>query len=551
MKRSLACLALVAVLILTATCALAAYEHAGEADSPNFLAAFPTLAGTKLDSCALCHSGGSTVNSRGREIHMGSCQWCHSTYGYDGSGNIVETLNAYGLAYFTNGRTAAAITAINGLDSDGDGYTNQAEIAAMTYPGNAEDDPTKVAAPKRIYTLGQIKALPSHTQFLLMNTSRSGDFYAEYTGVTMETLLADAGLLASAQTVSAYAPDGYSTDYTINPDPTSGLYYVNGAYPQAAYQYDEQADQALNADGWCDYSSASNRGRNAGDLIQVENGLRMILAYAREGLPMDAGVLDDSNNLDGEGPFRAVPPQMVASPPDQSSTSAVQDVIWPYTNDWDHNAGFSARTVTLLKVGPLPAGTTDIDVLEAGWVNADLQRVTIYGAIDGSDSNGNGVLDSEEGADATRDYNGNGTPDFQDPLTASLRHVNGIDKVIINASAGALAGVQALLTGDAAFGGSALPAGQSAPFGAFAFKVTDLTAGGQAALNLALPSAVPAGAQIHVYLPGAGWTLAGSQSRASDTTLNLTLTDGGANDADGQADGVITVQGVAVLRPAS
>ena len=42
-----------------ASFAPAAYHHAGEADAPIFLLAYPNKAGTKLDSCSLCHSGGS------------------------------------------------------------------------------------------------------------------------------------------------------------------------------------------------------------------------------------------------------------------------------------------------------------------------------------------------------------------------------------------------------------------------------------------------------------------------------------------------------------
>ena len=48
----------------------------------------------------------------------------------------------------------------------------------------------------------------------------------------------------------------------------------------------------------------------------------------------------------------------------------------------DHNAGFSSRTVTMIKVEPLPAGTTDINTLEAGWPYVDEKKIVIYGSID-------------------------------------------------------------------------------------------------------------------------------------------------------------------------
>jgi len=386
MKKWKIVLGVVLIIMVSAGVALSAYHHEGEEDSPNFLAQYPSKAGTKLDHCALCHTGGSYVNSKGKTVSLGSCQWCHYSYGYDGSGNIVDTINPYGMAYLTNGRNQAALTAIEGLDSDGDGYTNITEINADRYPGNAEDDPSKVPAPSKVYTKAQLQALGAHTQFLLMNTSRSGDYYAQYTGVPMEDLLEDAGVLNSATGITVYAPDGWSNYHPMNPDPDPELYHVKGTYPESVYYYDTEADVALNPDiGWCDYSAPSCTGRSNLDPITNKNGLKMILAYQREGESMDPGVLGEDNKLDGEGPFRLVPPQKDPSPPDQSSTAADQDVKWPYNYDWDHNAGASSRTVTMIRVEPLPEGTTDIDILEAGWQYVDDEKIVVYGAIEDPD----------------------------------------------------------------------------------------------------------------------------------------------------------------------
>jgi len=123
----------------------------------------------------------------------------------NGSGNIQDTMNQYGLNYHGYGRNAAAVKTIESLDSDGDGYSNIDEIQADRYPGDAKDYPGLVAAPYRIYTKAQIMALGAHTQFFLMNTSRSGDFYAEYTGLPVEDLLKDAGILSSASSIMVYA----------------------------------------------------------------------------------------------------------------------------------------------------------------------------------------------------------------------------------------------------------------------------------------------------------------------------------------------------------
>ena len=100
-------------------------------------------------------------------------------------------------------------------------------MAALRYPGDADDDPTKVAAPSRVYDLAGIEALAAHTQFLLMNTHKSGDWYGAFTGVPMEDLLTDAGMLASATGIQVYAPDGFATYHPL--DPTTGFYHVRGA----------------------------------------------------------------------------------------------------------------------------------------------------------------------------------------------------------------------------------------------------------------------------------------------------------------------------------
>lgn len=377
--RKTICFMIVSFFLFCKPC-MAAYHHEGEADTPNFLAAYPALEGSKLDSCALCHCGGEYEKSPGDYIEVSSCQWCHITYGYDKSGDIEETINPYGMDYKNAGRSTIAFTAIEGNDSDGDGYTNKQEIDALSFPGDATDDPTKIYAPSVTYTLTELESLNSHTQFMLMNTTRSGDWYGEYQGVPFLDLLRDAGMIEKTTTaVTAYSPDGYFYTYELKPG--GDFYYIDGTYPQAQFYYDPQADKANG--GWCDYSSPSRTGRENGDLITVQGGLKFILAYKRDGTYLEPGYLDEENRLPVfcEGPFRAVPPQMFPSPPDQSSTSEIQDVIWPYNETADHNAGYSARTVAAIRVEPLPEGTTDINWYESGWDYIENKELIIYGNL--------------------------------------------------------------------------------------------------------------------------------------------------------------------------
>jgi hypothetical protein len=367
------------LIFLTASAAFSGYHHMGEEDSAQFLKIYPDKAKTKLDSCGLCHSGGQYEKRPGMFVSLGSCQYCHLRYGYDGIGNIDDTLNPYGRDYLNNGRDEASIKAIDSKDSDGDGFTNRLEILAVRFPGSKNDDPTKKTAPSRVYIREQLEALPQHTQFILMNSSKSGDFYAEYKGVTLETLLNDVGILDSATGIRVYSPDGWSQYHPLEPDPDPSLYHVFGTYPSSVYQYNIQADKAKG--GWCDYSSVSCAERKHNDPINVQGGLKLMLAYKHDNEDLTPGILSPDNKLDGEGPYRVIVPQKIPTPPDQESTSPDQDLIWPYKADWDHNAGSATRTATIIKVEPLPEGTTDIDLLEAGWQFVDQGKIIIYGAI--------------------------------------------------------------------------------------------------------------------------------------------------------------------------
>ncbi len=541
----MACLLITSLLL--GTTAFAAYHHEGEKDADKFLDVYPAKSGTKLDNCNLCHSGGSYVNYKGRTVELGSCQWCHQAYGYDGAGDIEETINTYGTAYKAAGRNAQAISRINALDGDGDGYSNANEIAANAFPGDANDHPGLKTAPYRVYTRGQVEALGAHSQFMLMNTSRSGDFYAEYTGVPMKDLLDDAGVSDTATGVWVYAPDGWGQNHPLEYNADLDMYHVYGnapgqsyQYPPATYYYDLEADVDRNPDsGWCDYSAPSCAGRSHGDTIPVSDGLKAILAYKREGAYLDKGVLNDENKLDGEGPFRVVVPQKYVDAPDQSSKSGDQEVKWSYNYDWDHSAGSCSRSATIIKIEPLPVGTTDIDILEAGWGYVDQSKIIIYGAIDGTDSNGNGILDSEEGTDAADDFDGDGTPDYMDSDTAAVRNPKGVEKVHLHTSSGDFSDVACLDDDDRSLPQNGKPE-RLFPYGVNRFLVTGLMAGESVTVSIKFPGTVATDAQYYKVNASGRWEEITFGSNDGDDTITLTLTDGDPDtDADGIANGVI------------
>ena len=544
MKRGILFIGTMILVIFMASVAFCAYHHEGEKDADKFLAAYPYKAGSKLDHCSLCHCGGKYEKKPGKWVSLGSCQWCHYSYGYDGHGNINDTMNPYGNDYHDYGRNSSAIIAIDNLDSDVDGYPNKEEIEATTFPGNPDDYPGQKVAPFRIYTKVQIESMTQHSQFMLMNASRSDDDYVNYTGLPIAELLEDAGMLDAATGLTVFAPDGWSNYYSLTEDSDPEIYHILGTYPESFYYYSTEADMAINpAIGWCDYSAPSCQGRNHLDPIEVSGGLKAILAYKRDGSNLDPGVLNEDNKLDGEGPYRIVLPQKHPCPPDQRSTSPEQEVIWPYNYDWDHNKGAATRSATIIRVDPLPEGCTDIDVLEAGWAYVDQAKIVVYGNIDGTDSNGNGVLDSEERENPPEDFNGDGILDYQDPKTTRVREATGNRKILLDTPQGAFVNVKALDCSDPAVSQKDKPS-LSFPYGCVGFEITGLTPGESVSLTIVFPQDVPTSAKYYKINDITGWHEIPFGSNDGDDTITLNLTDGDPQtDSDGVKNGTIVDPG--------
>ena len=99
MNRRLAAFSILAALALGFLLVRAGAAEATNSRMTSFLSAYPSASGTRLDSCAVCHNSSA------------------------GGGSF----NAYGTAYVAANKS---FTAIDGLDSDNDGFTNGAEIAA-------------------------------------------------------------------------------------------------------------------------------------------------------------------------------------------------------------------------------------------------------------------------------------------------------------------------------------------------------------------------------------------------------------------------------------
>lgn len=385
--------------------------------------------------------------------------------------------------------------------------------------------------------------MDQHTQFMLMNTARSGDFYAQYQGVPLKELFDAAGILSSATGITVFAPDGWSQYHPLLYDDSAEFYHVYGDYPDQSYQYPPASYSYVEeAESWCDYSSPYCSARNHNDPITVEEGLKAILAIKVDGAYLETGVLNDENKLDGDGPFRIVVPQKNPGPPDQSSKASDQNVTWPYDSSWDHNAGACTRSATIIRVEPLPEGTTDLDIYEDGWNYVNQGKIIIYGAINGTDSNGNGILDTEEGVDDTKDFDGDSIPNYRDIDTASITPVTGGANFLFWISNGQFLNVQSITDIDASLSQTGKP-DMTISYGVTQFQVTGLSSGASITILMVLPENVPTTAKYY-KIDGSGWQEVVLSGNDGDATVSFTQTDGDAStDADGLTDGKISHAG--------
>lgn len=114
-RASVALVAGGAALIIVALSVPPRSVQAFSSYQTDFASQYPAASGSRLASCVLCHVNGPSAGPR----------------------------NAYGTDYANNGHS---FTAIQNLDSDGDGFSNLEEINALTFPGDASDRPA-VASP--------------------------------------------------------------------------------------------------------------------------------------------------------------------------------------------------------------------------------------------------------------------------------------------------------------------------------------------------------------------------------------------------------------------
>lgn len=353
------------LLILLSFPVMAAYKaHKNEADTTNFLQAYPHAKDTRLDNCYLCHTGGDMAGK-----YLDACDYCHMVYGYKAphpEGSSRKTLNAFGLAYLDAGRNAGAITSIAGLDSDGDGFSNEQEIKAGCLPGDANDSPVTKEAQAVVYTRDKLARLPRTSQFMALDTAKHGDYFATYTGVKIWDLLRDAGILETATDITVYSADGYSRNYSleeIRKSYTPGVFFSR--YPWISYPVGEQYR----------------------DGQRIPGKLYYLLAYERDGYPLLEGEIQASGDgrkvhMSGEGPYRFIAPSSQPIVPDRSQWSIDRDDSpYPFNPSVLKNADYCIKSTVAIQVNTATAKSYQFNWSEKVWQMIDAGEIVVYGAI--------------------------------------------------------------------------------------------------------------------------------------------------------------------------
>jgi hypothetical protein len=365
------------ILALATISGISAYKTHSEIDSHLFFREYPHLLETRLDSCEACHlsiMAPPPGDRNGRAVKLSACDSCHvkTDYGREMS----NTLNAYGLDYLKAGRNPGAFSIIAKLDSDGDGWSNDDELKAVTNPGDSESMPGMKPAPHAVVSFDELigKNVPVRQQTIFVNVSKSrdGDSYSSLRGFRLIDVLEAAGISDAAKSVDVISLDGYMATFSID--------QLRRSYPQAppALGLDKET---LGECGWVRYGAGNLR-----EDVPLPDA-DILLTFEVNGENYSPASMNDQGRLVGNGPFRLIAPQM-ENPgiPDISSQStdtckAMVPEKFHYNRDYEKNADYCVKAVTAIRVNPLPPGTLDIHWPHyAGNAIAE-KNIVIFGAL--------------------------------------------------------------------------------------------------------------------------------------------------------------------------
>jgi hypothetical protein len=344
--------------------------HEDDTDADNLVGVYPSIVGTRLDDCQTCHSG----KIEDGKLAGSACDNCHDLVLHGDGQTATQTLNEFGRDYLAAGRSEEALRNIKDRDSDGDGHSNDEELLAQRYPGSERSLPGQAVATLLTVSLDDLRALPSRSQFMLINTTQQrGDDYATYRGVKIRDLLDAQEIdLAGATGITVIAPDGFRKSLPIE--------YVDRVFPRPPFHAGLDAGSLGPDCGFVTYPEELPEGISDGSPLPGEH--RLMLGYERNGVPLDRSHLDVAEGkIVGEGPLRVVVPQQNPGKPDRGSKISPTDCAdgLDFSEDADHNAGSMVRGVIAIRIDPMPAGVEEFDFMNGGWAYIDAGELIIYG----------------------------------------------------------------------------------------------------------------------------------------------------------------------------
>jgi hypothetical protein len=354
--------------------AYSAYKgHANDADVNAILTTYPELKGTATDGCVTCHKSGE-VREAGKTRSENHCGYCHAVH-VRGKGDVKQTLNSYGAEYLAAGRGPKAVKSLAIKDSDGDGFSNEAEFKAGTDPGRAHSNPSAPIAPFRIYSSGELKNMSSAvngTVFLNTSHNKAGDFYNQYRGNTVYELLKAVGISGDATSVDFISYDGFEGTFTLDE--------LKQSWPQAPPVMG-LSKKDIGPCGWVNYNAPGL------DAKTPLPNLSILLAFEENGKAIEKARFNpETGKINGTGPLRLVVPQFQTSPPDlpQFADKACQEEAAPehrFNGDYDHNGGRSSFAILAIRVNPLPKGTRDLEWEKVRDRFVAEEKLAIFGAL--------------------------------------------------------------------------------------------------------------------------------------------------------------------------
>jgi hypothetical protein len=370
------------MVFVLAIASAAAYFKSGihrEADSALFFKTYPELVGTRLDGCDVCHIR-SMALPRGQEngtpVQMSVCDSCHMQTDYGRKpGN---TLTAYGIDYLKLGRAAAALAAIEKLDSDGDGVSNGDEIAAAANPGDPQSVPGKKPSAHVVLSYDELikMGVAVTEQTIFVNVARGGgsggDRYIDVRGFPLIEVLKAAGLSENALSVDILAIDGFSATFSID--------QLRRTYPQSAPVFG-LGKEALGDCGWVGYEA-----KNLKEGVPLPDA-GILLSFGEGGRSYEPARINSEGRLNGSGPFRIAAPQLRNPGVPDIAVNAAEECVLKvpekhrFNRGYEKNGDYSVMAVVAIRVNPLPPGEIDVDWPQYAKNAIDEKSVVIFGAI--------------------------------------------------------------------------------------------------------------------------------------------------------------------------